>query len=194
LAKHLRNYFFTGLFLLIPLVVTIKLLIWGFNQTDSILGDLFFRFFKIRILGLGLITLLLLMTLTGLLAHYYLGRKLIEFGERILHKIPILSNIYGITKQITESLTKADKNAFRRVVLVEYPRTGIFSPGFLTASAPLDVNQKTGEKLVSVFVPTVPNPATGFLIFIPEQDVIFLDMSIEEGFKLIISAGVIKPN
>jgi uncharacterized membrane protein len=194
LLKHLRNYFLTGLFLLIPIAITVKILIWGFNQTDAILGDLIFRIFKKRILGLGLISLLILITLTGLLAHNYLGRKLIGFGDRILRKIPILSNIYGTTKQITESLTKTDKNSFRKVVLVEYPRLGIFSPGFLTAAAPADVSRKTAQKLVSVFVPTVPNPATGFLIFIPEENVIFLDMSIEEGFKLIISAGVIKPN
>lgn len=169
------------------------LLIWGFNQTDAILGDLIFRIFKVRILGLGLITLLVLITLTGMLAHNYLGRKLIGFGEKIFQKIPIMSNIYGTTKQITETLTKADKNSFRRVVLVEYPRMGIFSPGFLTSDAPFEANHKTNKQLISILIPTVPNPVTGFLIFVPIEDVIFLDMSIEEGFKLIITAGVIRP-
>jgi uncharacterized membrane protein len=191
--KHLRNYFLTGLFIMIPLVVTILLLIWAFNQTDAILGGLIYRIFKIRILGLGLITLLILITLTGLLAHNYLGRKLITFGENILHKIPILSNVYGMAKQITETLTKADKNSFRQVVLVEYPRKGIYSPGFLTSEAPISINLQTGQKLINVFIPTVPNPMTGFLIMVPEEEVTVLDMSIEDGFKLIISAGVIQP-
>jgi uncharacterized membrane protein len=194
MLKHLRTYFLTGLFLLIPLVITILLLIWAFNQTDAILGGLIYRVFKVRIIGLGLISLLFLITLTGLLAHNYLGRKLIEFGEKVLHKIPILNNIYSTTKQITETLTKADKKSFRRVVLVEYPRPGVYSPGFLTADAPFDISQKTAKKLISVLIPTVPNPVSGFLIFVPEEDVIFLDMSIEEGFKLIITAGVIKLN
>ncbi len=191
--KHLRTYFLTGLFITIPLVVTILLLIWAFNQTDAILGGLIFRIFKIRVMGLGLITLLILITLTGLLAHNYLGRKLISFGENILHKIPILSKVYGTAKQITETLTKADKNSFRQVVLVEYPRKGLYSPGFLTSEAPISINTQTNQKLISVLIPTVPNPVTGFLIFVPEEDVMVLDMSIEEGFKLIITAGVIQP-
>ncbi len=189
--KHLRTYFLTGLFIVIPLVVTILLLIWSFNQTDAILGGLIFRIFKIRVVGLGLITLVVLITLTGLLAHNYLGRKLISFGENFLHKIPILSKVYGTAKQITETLTKADKNSFRQVVLVEYPRKGIYSPGFLTSEAP--VTSFTGKKLITVLIPTVPNPVSGFLIFVPEEDVTVLDMSIEDGFKLIITAGVIQP-
>jgi Uncharacterized conserved protein len=193
MLKHLRNYFLTGLFLLIPIAVTILILVWGFNQTDAILGDLIYRIFKVRIIGLGLVTLLLLITVMGMLAQNYLGRKLIEFGEKILHRIPIFSNIYSATKQITDTLTKADKNSFRRVVLVEYPRTGIYSVGFLTGDAPLNISQKTGKKVLSILIPTIPNPVGGFLIYVPQEGVIFLDMSIEDGFKLIISAGVIQP-
>ncbi|HBE79317.1 MAG TPA: DUF502 domain-containing protein [Firmicutes bacterium] len=192
--KHLRTYFFTGLFLLIPVAITLMILVWGFNQSDAILGNLIYRIFKVRIIGLGLISLLLLIILTGVLAHNFLGRKLIQFAENILHKIPILSSIYRTTKQITVSFTKADKNLFRKVVLVEYPRAGIFSPGFQIGTAPLEITEKTAATLVGVFIPTVPNPTTGFLIYVPEKNVIFLDMSIEEGFKLVISAGVIKPD
>jgi uncharacterized membrane protein len=192
--KHLRIYFFTGLFLLIPVVITIMILVWGFNQSDAILGNLIYRIFKVRIIGLGLISLLLLIILTGLLAHNFLGRKLIQFAENILHKIPILSSIYRTTKQITVSFTKADKHLFSRVVLVEYPRAGIFSPGFQIGTAPREITEKAAATLVGVFVPTVPNPTTGFLIYVPEENVIFLDMSIEDGFKLIISAGAIKPD
>lgn len=194
MLKHLRNYFLTGIFVLIPAVVTVKIVIWGFNQTDAILGNLIYGIFKIRILGLGLFTLLALTILVGILAHNFIGRKLIEFGDRLLGKIPILNSIYGTTKQITENFTKTDKSIFRKVVMVEYPRQGILSPGFLTGAAPSEVSLKTGQNLLSVFIPTVPNPTTGFLIFVPEEKVTPLDMTIEEGFKLIISAGVIKPN
>ncbi|MGE5582421.1 MAG: DUF502 domain-containing protein [Bacillota bacterium] len=194
MLKHLRNYFLTGIFVLIPVVVTVKIVIWGFNQTDAILGNLIYGIFKIRILGLGLFTLLALTIFVGILAHNFIGRKLIEFGDRLLGKIPILNSIYGTTKQITENFTKTDKSIFRKVVMVEYPRQGILSPGFLTGAAPSEVSLKTGQNLLSVFIPTVPNPTTGFLIFMPEEKVTPLDMTIEEGFKLIISAGVIKPN
>jgi uncharacterized membrane protein len=194
LLKHLRNYFLTGLFLVIPIVVTIMILVWGFNQADAILGDLIYRIFKVRIIGLGLITLLFMITITGLLAHNYLGRKMIEFGEKVLHRIPIFNNIYSTTKQITDTLTKTDKNSFRRVVLVEYPRLGVYCPAFLISDAPVDVKQKTAKELISVLIPTVPNPVSGFIIFVPKEDVIYLDMSIEDGFKLIITAGVIKPS
>lgn len=180
--------------MLIPIIVSIKLLIWGFNQTDAILGDIIFKAFQIRIIGLGLISLLFLIFITGMIARNYLGRKLIDLGERLLHKIPILNSIYGTAKQITDSLSKADKTAFRKVVMVEYPRPGIFSPGFLTGAAPIEANVKTNEKLLSVFIPTPPNPATGFLIFVPEEAVTILDMSIEDGLKLVISVGVIKPD
>ena len=194
MLKHLRNYFLTGLFVLLPIVITVKLLLWGFDQADSILGKLFLKYFKIAVPGLGLATLLALITLTGIFARNYLGRKSIELGDRLIKKIPILNAVYGTTKQITEGFSKTDKNVFRKMVLVEYPRLGIYSPGFLTGDSPGEVLLKTDTKLLSVFIPTVPNPTTGFLIFVPEKAVILLDMSVEDGFKLILSAGVIKPN
>ncbi len=194
MIKHLRNYFLTGLLVLIPIAVTVKLLIWGFNVTDSILGNLIFQIFKVRILGLGLITLIVLLIITGLVARNYLGRKLIDFGEFILGKIPILSGIYGTTKQITHSFANADRSVFRKVVLIEYPREGVFSPGFLTGLSPAEALAKTNQKLMSVFIPTVPNPTTGFLVFVPEEKVIILEMGIDEAFKLLISVGVIKPD
>lgn len=144
--------------------------------------------------GPGLIALLLLIILTGLVAQNYIGKKLLRFGERILNKIPVLRNIYNTTKQFAEGLAQSDKNAFRQMVLVEYPRQGIFSPGFLIGDSPEEASQKTENQLVSIFIPTPPNPTNGFLIFVPKNQVTLLDMSIEDGLKLFVSAGVIKPN
>lgn len=191
--KHLRNHFIAGLFVLLPLVVTIEILIWGFNQIDSILGGIFLKYLGMRIPGLGLVTLLILVVVTGMLTRNYLGRKMIKLGEQLLNKIPILGGIYSTTKQITEGFATPEKSIFRRVVLIEYPRAGIYSPGFLTGDSPGVISKKTGGKILNVFVPTVPNPTTGFLICVPEEQVIFLEMSVEDGFKMIISAGVIKP-
>jgi uncharacterized membrane protein len=190
----LRNYFLTGLFIILPLFISLELLWWAFFKVDSILGNFIKKYFPIvAIPGLGLIALLLIITLTGLVAQNYLGKKLIRLGEKIVTRIPILKGIYNITKQFTEGLTQSDKSAFRQMVLVEYPRPGIYSPGFLTGESPAEASQRTDHNLLSVFIPMVPNPTTGFLILAPEEQVILLDMSMEDGFKLIISAGVIKP-
>jgi len=196
--KHLRGFFFAGLLVLLPVVISLKIVLWGFEQADQILGNflhqIFIRYFNFTkpIPGLGLIVLVVLITLTGIFAKHYLGKKLISFGEKFLAKIPILNNIYNTSKQIMEGFSNKEKKGFRKVVLVEYPRPGIYSPGFLTGDTPSEIIDKTGKRLVNVFIPTAPNPATGYLVFVPVEDVTVLDMSIEDGFKLAISAGMIK--
>lgn len=198
MLKHLRSFFFTGLLVLSPVVISLKLVFWGFEKTDRILGDLLHRilqrYFNLTkpIPGLGFVVLVIIITFTGGLAKHYLGKKLILIGEKILNKIPILNGIYNTTKQIMESITNKEKSAFRKVVLVQYPRAGIYSPGFLTGDTPVEALDKTGKNLVNVFIPTSPNPTTGYLVFVPLEEVIILDMSVEDGFKLLISAGVIK--
>jgi uncharacterized membrane protein len=180
----------------------LKLLFWGFEKTDAILGNLIYRYLhrylgiQVRISGLGLFALFLLITLTGIFARNYLGKKLICAGEKLLGRIPVLNTIYNSTKQITEglALTQSDKGAFRRMVLIEYPRPGVYSPGFLTGTAFDEAGKKIGRKLLSIFIPTTPNPTTGYLVFVPEDQVIFLEMSVEDGFKLLLSAGVIVPD
>lgn len=198
MIKHFRGFFFTGLLVLLPVVISLKLVLWGFEQADQILGDflhqILIRYFNFTkpIPGLGLIVLLVLITLTGIFAKHYLGKKLISHGEKFLAKIPILNNIYNTSKQIMEGFSNKGKSGFRKVVVIEYPRPGIYSPGFLTGDTPLEIVDKTGKRLVNVFIPTAPNPATGYLVFVPVEDVTMLDMSIEDGFKLAISAGMIK--
>lgn len=208
--KNLRTYFFTGLLVMLPVTISLKVIFWGFEKVDSILGNIInwyllkhlnpiLEIFKLqihwKIPGLGLIALLLIITLVGVFARNYLGRKLINLTEKGLNKIPVLSSVYSLTKQITEGFASAkrENGAFRKVVMVEYPRAGIYSPGFLTGEVAGEISEKTGTKLLGVFVPTVPNPTTGFLIFIPEENVTILDMSVEEGFKMFLSAGVIMP-
>lgn len=198
MLKHFRRYFITGLLVLLPLLISVKLLIWGFNIVNGLVGgDFISRYlfvkFQIKLPGAGLVILILLILLTGLIAQNYIGKRLIHLGELILRKIPILSSIYGTTKQITEGFVKTDKTAFRKTILVEYPRRGVYRLGFLIGVAPAETSLKVGCPLVSVFIPTVPNPTTGFLVFVPEEQVITLDLTIEDGFKLILSAGVIKP-
>jgi len=188
MLKILRNYFLTGLFLILPLLISIILLIWGFNQVDAILG----RFFPHQIKGVGFVALVCLIMLAGVLAQNFIGKKMIAFGERLLAKIPIINGIYDTTKQIAQSFSNTEKSAFSKVVLVEYPRQGVYSAGFLTGESPKKASNIVGEELLNVFIPTVPNPTTGFLIFVPVKDVIMLEMSVEDGFRMLISAGVVK--
>lgn len=198
MLKHLRSFFFTGLLVLLPIIISLKLVLWGFEKTDQILGNLLhqilLRYFNLAkpVPGLGLVVLIIIITLTGIFAKHYLGKKLILIGEKILNKIPILNGIYNTTKQITESFTNKEKSAFQKVVLLQYPRAGVYSPGFLTGDTPSEVLEKTGKQLVNVFIPTAPNPTTGYLVFVPVEDVTVLEMSVEDGFKLLISAGTIK--
>lgn len=200
--KHLRNYFLTGILVLLPLTITIKLLFWGFEKTDAILGNFIYHYLnrylgiEVRITGLGIIALLLVITFTGIFARNYLGKKLIETGERLLNRIPVFSSVYSMTKQFAQSLTASQttgKGAFSQVVLVEYPRQGFWTPGFLIGEAFEEANERLKGDFLSVFVPNVPNPTTGFLILVPKDQVKIMDMSVEDGFKLIISAGVITP-
>jgi uncharacterized membrane protein len=197
--KQLRNTFFTGLIILLPVLISILLLLWAFRTADSIFGDFLNR--QVRQLlqiqhdlpGLGIVALLLLIMTIGFLGRIYLGKKLIAVSEAFFGKIPIFKGVYGITKQITGILAQSGENAFRKVVLIEYPRAGVYSPGFLVGDAPAEFEGKTGKNLAAVFVPNAPNPTNGFLVFVPESEITILDMSVEDGFKLLISAGVIKP-
>lgn len=188
----LRNIFFTGLFVLLPVILTAVILIWGFQQADAILGR-FLVSFGIKIPGIGLVALLVLIMLAGITAHNYIGRKFINIGESVLNRIPVFKDIYSTIKPITSILSNADQSAFRKVVLVEYPRKGVYSPGFFTGDTPHEVEVKLGRKLANVFIPNVPNPTIGFMIYVPEEELVFLEMSVEEAFKLLISVGVIRP-
>lgn len=192
--------------MLLPVVITLKLIFWGFEATDAILGDfinqyLFGRLQQFnlnlpKIPGIGLIALVVMITATGVFARNYLGKKLIEFGESVLNRIPVLNSVYNLIKQVTEgfAVSQSDKGAFRKVVMVQYPRAGIYSPGFLTGEAVAEISEKSGHALLPVFIPTVPNPTTGFLVYFPESEVIGLDMSVEDGFKLLLSLGMINPS
>lgn len=194
MLKKLRRLLVTGIFVLLPIGVTVELLIWGFYQLDSILGGVFRNYFKNSYrTGFGLIALLGLVILTGLFTRLYVGKRLLELGEKVIRRIPVLSVVYGTIKQITEGFSRAD-SVFRQVVMIEYPRRGIYRLGFLTGDSLSEAEAKTGLKMINVFVPNVPNPTSGFLVFVPVDQIIYLDMSIEEGFKFIISAGVIKPD
>jgi len=195
--RRLRLYFLTGLVVLSPVVVTIYVFWLLFSKVDGILSGVFDRLgvnlWGYPPPGLGFLTVLLIILLTGIFARNYVGSKLIEAGNRILGKIPLMNRIYVAVQQISHALLAGEKASFRQAVLFEYPRKGIYSIGFLTSESWGEVQEKTKKKTVNVFLPTTPNPTSGYLLVIPQKDVVPLDMTIEEALKLIISGGTVVP-
>ena len=209
LLAGLRNSFLTGLVVIAPVALTIWL-IWsvigwidGFvlpfipnlYHPDNILNTIFGQDVAINIRGLGVVVFLLFTTFVGWIAKGFLGRSLIRFGENLVRRMPVVRSIYSGVKQIAETVFAQSDRSFEKACLIEYPRKGIWAIGFISTDAKGEVKYKVKAKsdLLSVFVPTTPNPTSGFMLFFPRSDVIELDMSIEDAAKLVISAGLVYP-
>ncbi|MEE8233350.1 MAG: DUF502 domain-containing protein [Gammaproteobacteria bacterium] len=196
--RLLRKYLIAGLLVWLPLaatVIVIKLLIDLLNNTillfpPEMRPETLFGF---SIPGFGIIISILILILTGVFAANLFGRKLVGFWEAILGRIPLVRTIYSSVKQVLETLFTSDSESFRRVVLIEYPRKGIWSLGFQTNEALAAAREASDSDLVSVFIPTTPNPTSGFIVMLPAEDITQLDITVEDGFKFIISMGVIVP-
>jgi uncharacterized membrane protein len=199
-----RASFLTGLLIVLPGVITLAVVKWFFGTVSS-LTDLLLFFLPRNLThdndGAGpmfwywsLLAFLVAVgsvTAVGVLARYYIGKRLIAWADNLMLRVPVLNKIYGTIKQVDGAFTSGKKSSFKTVVLVEYPRTGIYSVGFITSERAEEVEQKTGKKCVCIFIPTTPIPTGGFLIIVPEEQVIKLDMSVADGFKYIISVGAI---
>ncbi|MFQ5865605.1 MAG: DUF502 domain-containing protein [bacterium] len=200
IGRKIRAYFFTGLLVLIPLVVT-AYIIWNlFLAIDGILRGFAYNFIlgplgigKKQIVGIGFITLILIIVLTGIVARNYFGRKLVNFGDRIVQRIPLINRVYSAIKQISFAFFSEKREVFKKAILFEYPRKGIYCIGFYTQDTRGPVQEAIEPDVVSVFLPTTPNPTSGFLLFVPKNEIIELELSIEEALKLIISGGAIVP-
>ncbi|MBN2057681.1 MAG: DUF502 domain-containing protein [Candidatus Saganbacteria bacterium] len=193
--QKISGYFLRGLITLLPLLVTIWLLYFIFTFLDSILGNIITLIAGKPIPGLGLVITLALILVVGFFATYIIGAQIFKLGEEILYRVPIVKSVYSAVKQINDMLfmQKATEE-YRRACLIEYPRKGIWSMGFVTSDAALEIEAKTKQKMINVFVPNTPTPATGFLIIVPARDVILLDMRTEDAFKYVVSGGVLKPS
>ena len=187
---RLRNYFITGAIVLIPIGITIYLTLFIIKLSSSFLPKTINpnSYLPIDIPGIEILITIILITLIGGLSLSFLGKKFLEFFNNILKRIPILRTIYSAVGQLTESFTKSEGTK-KSVVVLEYPRKGIWVVGFATAENVGEISKKTNEKLVNIFVPTTPNPTSGFLLMVPKKDVIYLDMNFEEASRFIVSAG-----
>lgn len=192
--QKIGAYFLRGLITLLPLLVTIWLLWFMFSFFDGILGNFIGLILGHPVPGVGLATIFILIFVAGYLATHILGVKLFQFGEEVISRIPIVKNIYSSAKQINDVFfVQKTADAYRKACLVEYPRKGIWSVGFVTSDAAAEIEAKVKEKMINVFIANTPTPATGFLIMVPAREVVLLDMRIEDAFKYVISGGVLKP-
>ena len=199
---RLRNYFFTGLVICAPLAITAyltwTLIQWVDGWVKPYLPDVYNPdlYLPFSVPGFGLIVAVIIITMVGFLTANLIGKSILSYGEYLLSRMPVVRNIYSALKQIFETVFKEDSDSFQSVVIVEYPRKGIWALAFVATDTLGEVQDNLGKiagKTVSVFLPTTPNPTSGFLLFVPAVDVIELDMSVEEAAKLVISAGLVAP-
>ena len=194
-----RRYFFAGILVTSPILITayVTWMIITFidNQVAGILPESldFTKKLPHQIPGLGLIISIIAITFIGALTPGFIGRTLLKTGERVLDKMPVVRSIYGAIKQIMETVMSTNSESFREVVLVEYPRKGIWVIGFVTGETKGEVQTLNKEKLINVFIPTTPNPTSGFLLFLPKKDLVYMEMKVEDAVKMVISGGIVTP-
>ncbi len=189
IGKKLRRQFLTGILVIVPIGVTIWLLVWIFNSIDNILQPLASSMLGRTIPGLGFVIMIALVYLLGVMASNIGIRRLVSYGESLLGRVPIVRPIYSSIKQIVDSFSTSGKTGFKQVVVVEFPMKGTRTVGFVTNES-LD---KAGEKLLYIFIPTAPNPTSGFLQIVREEDVIQVDTSVANALEMVVSAGKVLP-
>jgi len=196
---RLRTWLFAGLLVTAPIVITFYLIWWVIHFIDATVVPMIplryqpETYLQFGVPGLGLIIVISALTVIGALTTSLLGRYFLSLNDRLLARMPIVRGIYSATKQVFETIFSSKGNAFRSVVLIEFPRAGSWVLGFVTATIGGEIADHAAVPLVSVFVPTTPNPTSGYLLFIPKKDVIELQMSVEEGIKMIVSGGIVTP-
>jgi uncharacterized membrane protein len=197
IARTLRRYFIAGLLVWVPIYISYFVVHFIVNLLDGTLALLPKNYhpenwFGYNVPGMGVLFTLLILLVTGMLVTNFIGHKLLSFWEKIVSRIPLIRSIHSASKQVVNAVVQPNGNAFRKVVLIPYPQPGTLSIAFVTSSA---LNTPwTSSEMVNVFVPTTPNPTSGFLLFVPAKDTIELNISVEEALRMVISLGVILPD
>jgi uncharacterized membrane protein len=202
LGPRLRGYFLTGLIIVGPVAITIYVVWWFISLVDGWVKPLLptrylpEAYLPFTVPGVGLIIAILGLMLIGALAANLFGRTLVSWGEMMLDRMPVVRGVYRTIKQIFTTIFSETGRSFKRVGLIEFPRKGLFAVVFISGDPPSEIDGKigNGEQLITVFMPNAPNPTTGFVLFMPERDVIMLDMPIDDGIKLVVSAGLVSPD
>lgn len=189
--KEIKNVFITGLLIFIPISATFFIVFWVFRYIEGFLQPYLMES-GYYVPGMGWVFIILIIFLLGILGRFTLGSKIIESVEGQLRKIPIIRTIYIGVKEATKVILISEAERLKGVVLVEYPRKGIYTLGFTTGAVIEEARNKSGKRLINVFVPTSPNPTSGFVILIPEEEVLYLDLKVEDALRVIISGGFTK--
>ena len=197
--KNFRRYLIAGLLVWLPIGVTVFLvrIMIGLMDRSLLLLPSQFRpenVIGFGIPGLGFLLTIIVLLLTGVLAANFVGKSMVSFGESLLDRIPFVRSIYSATKNFAEIVFSGSGQSFKKVLLIEYPRKGIYSLAFQTSTELGEVQERVGEDLVCTFVPTTPNPTSGYIIVLPKKDIIELDMEVEQALKMIMSLGVVVPS
>jgi len=197
-VKRLRNYFISGLLFWVPLALTVLVIKFFLELVNNLIPQKYLpeAIFKLdtSIPGSGIILVLLVILITGVLVTNILGRKLVALWEKVLNKIPGFRNIYNVLKKVSDTVFNTSTESFRKAFLIQYPSKGIWVIAFQSGDYKDEAESIIGEEIMNLFVPTTPNPTSGFFVLIAKKDAFELDMSVEEAFKLVISAGVVTPN
>lgn len=200
IINKIKNYFFTGVIVAAPVAITIymsyHLIVWINEVTNRWIPQQWTigNFVPYAMPGMGVLLLFIALFIIGMLTTGYVGKFFVRLWERAILKMPVISSIYSLLKQIFETFLSQKNRSFSETVLVEYPRKGLWTIAFVSKEgAGVEVEDKIGNKILSIYVPTTPNPTSGFLIFVPENDVIKLNMSVEDGIKYVISCGIVTP-
>ncbi|MFH1338288.1 MAG: DUF502 domain-containing protein [Candidatus Omnitrophota bacterium] len=198
MLSKVKKYFIAGILVIFPLLLTVYILVNLFQFADSILGK-FINTYLVETLGfyipgLGLVLFLFIIFLVGFLTTHFLGKKLYLVLDKTLRHFPLIRLIYPSVKQIIEFLFTTQHQTFKKTVLVEYPRAGVWSMGFITNEGFQEAKEKTKQELLNIFIPSSPGPFTGYYILLPRQEVIVLDITIEDAIKLIVSGGLLNPD
>lgn len=199
LRTSLKNYFLTGLLVILPIFITVYVILFLIRIMDAILKIIPAKYLPetylpFHIPGLGLIFVVILVFAVGLLTRNIVGRKIVHLGENVVERIPLVRILYAGVKQLLETIFLQKTDAFKRVALVEYPRRGTYVIGFITGESKGEIQDKTEKNMINVFIPTTPNPTSGFYMLVPDDELVVLDMSVEDAFKLIISGGIVSPS
>lgn len=198
-GARIRAYFLTGILVSAPISITI-FLAWLFidfvdEQVTPLIPEYYNpeTYLPFGLPGLGLLIVIIVLTLVGMLTAGFVGKLLVRISEAILARMPVVSGIYSATKQIFQTVLAQKSQAFRQAVMIEYPRRGIWAIGFITGTTEGEVQSLTEESCVNIFLPTTPNPTSGFLLFVPKEDLIPLNMTVEQAVKMVISGGIVTP-
>lgn len=194
MKSRFRRYFITGLFVVIPIGGTYLVLYTLLKFLEGFLGDFLKGYSRFYVPGMGIITLVFLILIVGFFTSNFIGKKIISIWEGLMVRVPLVKNIYLAFKHVVDTVSLQGKEQFSRVVLVEFPREGVYSLAFVTGITRGEVQDLTNEKMINVYVPTTPNPTSGYFLFMPESKIIPLSMSVEDAMKMVISGGLYTPS